>query len=377
MSGVKRPANTLGTPKTAKKKKARQETLPDSDEAPVMTNPYAEAMLQTPTEVMNEMPSKVPKTIESMVEFGPPFDGLYEQDSTLELPDTLPLLMSVRYQLLLEKTRPEERMEGTPPHLSWLETKYGHLVEKPVWYNRMVKLANTYIDVVPLGEKRIKDRTLGELENAVGHLVPYTEGEKEFLQLLEKIKKSRVQLAGEPDLACLRKQHSNPPQDSLHTNITRAALEDILTEPVAPEYSPDQMAREDSEGREETRYVPIPCYPIHENANMSRVKADDSCVLFLFKYEKPGCALFYTSDTAENVCHQHGQAIHPFVHRGLFDGTLKCHCEYTPRPRTQTRMKLSRTEKNPGRVFLTCFKKTDPCYYFQWLHWNVSKVDCS
>lgn len=133
-------------------------------------------------------------------EFGPPFDGLYEQDIALELPDTLPLLMGYRYQSLLDKARPEDRMEGTPPHLSWLETKYGHLVEKPVWYNRV----NAYMDIVPLNERRIKDKTLRELENAVGHLVPYTEGEKEFLQLLEKIKKHKVQLGGELDLEGVR-----------------------------------------------------------------------------------------------------------------------------------------------------------------------------
>ena len=239
MSGVKRSANTLGTPKSSKKKKALQDTTTDPDKARVMTSESTE--FPKSAKSMNETQVSTPVATRS--EFGPPFDGLYEQDMALELPDTMPPLMRFRYQLLLEKARPEDRMEGTPPHLSWLETKYGHLVEKPVWYNRVVKMANAYMDVVPRDERGIKDKTLGELENAVGHLVPYTEGEKEFLQLLEKIKKNRVQLAGEPDLQFLRKQHSNPSHDNLHTNITKAALDDILTEPV----SPDPLDREDME----------------------------------------------------------------------------------------------------------------------------------
>ena len=231
MIGVKRSANTITTPKSTKNKKARTNTLPDSDDAPVKASPHNESTVPTP----------VPDC-----EFGPPFDGLYDQDMALELPDTLPLLMRFRYQLLLEKARPEERLEGTPPHLSWLETKYGHLVEKPVWYNRLVKLANTYLQVQPRDERGFKDKTLGELENAVGHLVPYTEGEKEFLQLLEKLKKSRVQLAGEPDLTFLR--HAKPPSAAYPTSQERADQ----VPPPAPEYLPNHV-----EGEEVMSYVPV------------------------------------------------------------------------------------------------------------------------
>ena len=225
MSGVKRSAGTL---KATKNKKPRTNTVPDSDDAPVSASPHTASKVPTP------LPG---------CEFGPPFDGLYNQDMALELPDTLPHLMRLRYQLLFEKARPEERMEGTPPHLSWLETKYGHLVEKPVWYNRLVKLANTYLQVQPWGESGIKDKTLGELENTVGHLVPYTEGEKEFLQLLEKLKKSQVQLAGEPDLACLRK-HSAPDQTG-QERVDKVP-------PSSPEYLLNLL-----EGEEVMSYVPV------------------------------------------------------------------------------------------------------------------------
>ena len=233
MSGVKRSANMIANPKAAKKKKARQETVPDAKDAPVNASPHTESKVPTP----------VPD-----FEFGPPFDGLYEQDNILELPDTIPLLMRCRYQMLLEKARPEEKLEGTPPHLSWLETKYGHLVEKPVWYNRVVKLANTYLQIQPRDEKCIKDKTLGELENAVGHLVPYTEGEKEFLQLLENLKKSQVQLAGEPDLASMR--HSKPPATAQRTRqgrverVPKTLLQEFLTSPNAADSTLGEVSEE-------------------------------------------------------------------------------------------------------------------------------------
>ena len=252
MSGVKRSANTIATHRSAKKKKAVTENLPDSEEATAMTSPCTES--SKPSKRMNE--TQVPQPAETMSEFGPPFDGLYDQDMALELPDTMPLLMRFRYRLLLDKARPEERVEGTPPHLSWLETKYGHLVEKPVWYNRLVKLANTYLQVQPRGERDIKDKTLGELENAVGHLVPYTEGEKEFLQLLEKIKSSSVQLAGEPDLASMR--HSKPPTTAQRTRqerverVPKTLLQEILTSPN----SADSTLGEDSEETEASQCLP-------------------------------------------------------------------------------------------------------------------------
>ena len=80
MIGVKRPAFKLGNPKppkSAKKKKALKETKPlaDPDDATVIANPYAEYMVQKPSELMNETPKPVPDC-----EFGPPFDGLYERD---------------------------------------------------------------------------------------------------------------------------------------------------------------------------------------------------------------------------------------------------------------------------------------------------------
>ena len=193
-----------------------------------------------------------------MPEFGPPFDGLYEEEvleegeipnaqemvknlkyvkgNVQEFPDQLPHLMGFRYKLLLAKTNPKELVPGQPPYLTWLEDKYGHLVEKEFWYDRTVKLASTYKEMC---EGDVFDKTLGEMEQAVGHLVPYTKEEKEYLQLMENYKKSPLQMDGRPSLEYLRQHHSKPPPDTAHANITKAALEDILTEPASPQYLPD------------------------------------------------------------------------------------------------------------------------------------------
>ena len=376
MIGVKRPAFKLGNPKppkSAKKKKALKETIPipDPDDATVIVNPYTEYMVQKTSELIDERPPTAtnvvnvePKLPKPDCEFGPPFDGLYAEEvleegeipkaeemvknvnyvkgNILEFPPKLPHMMGFRYKLLLEKANPKELVPGQPPSLTWLEDKYGHLIEKEFWYDRTVQLAFTYLEIC---EGDVFDKTLDELEKAVGHLVPYTEEEKEYLRLMQNYQKSPLQIDGIPTLEFLRKHHSKPP-----TAKDRARILQAEQVPPSSEYQPEKT--------EANRYVPNACCPIHEDAEMSCLNPDEMCGALLFKCKKPGCSVFYTSDTAENVRHQLGQAIHPSVHQGLFDGTLKCHCEYTPR------MKLSRSQKNPGRVFLTCFKKTDPCCYF-------------
>ena len=335
---------------------------------------HAEAMVQKPD-----------------CEFGPPFDGLYDEElpvtevleegeipsaremvqhilteqKVMEFPNQLPHLMGFRYKMLLAKCSPKERV-GQPPSLTWLEERYGHLVEKEFWYDRTVQLANTYLETC---EDGVFDKTKFDLEQAVGHLVPFTEVEKEYLQLMENYSKSRWQIDGIPTLEYLRKHHAKPPQDRAHANITKAALEDILTAPTSPEYLPSYSEEEEEAEAEATevgrRYVPMAYCPIHEESKMTCLNADEVFGALFFKCTKPGCSVFYTSATSEDVRYQLREAIHPTVHQGLLHTDLKCHCDYTPR------MKLSQSPKNPGRVFLTCFKKTNPCPYFQWVHWKV------
>ena len=382
MIGVKRPAFKLGNPKppkSAKKKKALKETKPlaDPDDATIIANPYAEYMAQKPSELMKECvappvspiadndPSDLAScSMEPMGKAGlldrtlavtevleegeiPSAQEMvknlnYVKGNVLEFPPKLPHMMGFRYKLLLEKAHPKELVPGQPPSLTWLEEKYGHLIDKDFWYDRTVKLASTFMEVC---EGDVFDMAMVDLEKAVGHLVPYTEEEKEYLRLMKNYEQSPVQIDGRPTLEFLRKHHSKPPKDRVHANITKAALEDALT-----------------------RYVPDECCPIHEDVPMRCLNADDPCGALFFKCSKQDCSVFYTSNTSEDVRFQLGQEIHPTVHQGLFDGTLKCHCEYTPR------MRMSQSEKNPGRVFLTCFKKQNPCCYFQWVHWKVRPV---
>ena len=200
-----------------------------------------------------------------------------EQDTWVRMqhhvPDQLPHLIGFRYKLLLAKTNPKELVPGQPPSLTWLEDRYGHLVEKEFWYDRTVKLASTYKE---LCEGDVFDLSLGELEQAVGHLVPYTEEEKEYLQLMDNYKKSPLQMDGRPSLEYLRKHHSTPPRDRAHANITKAALDDVLTcPPNSPQYLPDPSDGEDSEEADVNRYVANEFCPIHEGEKMTCLNADE------------------------------------------------------------------------------------------------------
>ena len=116
-------------------------------------------------------------------------------EDTLEFPNKLPYLMGERYQELLKKVKPSELIPGNPPSLTWLEDKYGHLVDKDFWYDRLVKLASTFKETC---EGDVFDMTEAELEATVGHLVPYTEEEKEYLQLLDNYNQSPLKIDGIP-----------------------------------------------------------------------------------------------------------------------------------------------------------------------------------
>ena len=372
MIGVKRPFK-LGAPKppkSAKKKRLLKtvQPIPDPDDATVIVNPYTEYMDQKPSELMQEI---VVPPHSSIIPSEPVTEVLEEGDipsveDTLEFPNKLPYLMGERYQELLKKAKPSELVPGNPPSLTWLEERYGHLVEKEFWYDRLVKLASTYKETC---EGDVFDMTDSELEAVVGHLVPYTEEETEYLQLLENYSQSPVQIDGIPTLEFLRKYHSNPPKKRVPADMTRA--EDVMTEPPSsPEYLPTFSEEEEEElvkkaMEVENRYVDVHYCPIHEEQEMQCLNPDAVCGALFFKCGVPDCAVFFTSDNYQDVCHQLRQAIHPTVHQGLYHADLKCHCDYTPR------MKLSRSDKNYGRVFLTCFKKNAPCAYFQWVHWKV------
>ena len=339
-----------------------------------MPNPYIKYMNQRQSDLIDDIrqvdvckPAYGEQFSEEVIEEGDvPSAGemvknVIVETLPLEFPDKLPHLIGWRYKLLLGKASPKELVPGNPPSLTWLENKYGHLVEKEFWYDRVVKLASTYVELCEEGEKYIFDMTMADLEKAAGHLVPYTAEEKEYLQLMENYKKSRLQIDGPPTLEFLRNHHAKPPKGTAHTTITQAAVEDVLN--GSPQYLPDLSEGEEEAVEEalnvENRYVDTFFCPIHEDESMKCLNPDEEYGTLFFKCQTVNCPVFFTSNTHQDVCFQLTRSIHPTVHHALVNGELKCHCSYTPS------MKLSQSEKNPGRVYLTCFKKNAPCNYFQ------------
>ena len=268
MIGVKRPLK-LGTPKppkSAKKKKAlKQPPKPDVDDATVIANPYVDYMQQKPSEAIRTRPDEL---------MAPPFtegdvpNAEQMVSPTKPIPSQLELVgqMKGRYRMLLQQAKPDELAEGQAPSLPYLEDKYGHLVEKGFWYDRVVKLASTYVEIGQ-GEKKVWDLNHADLEEAVRHLVPFTEEEKEYQQLMENYKQSKVQIDGIPTLEFLRRHHANPPKAENLSDITKAALEDFLDE--------DQTVTEAL--NVDNRYVPNEACPIHEDKAMKCLNTDEVC----------------------------------------------------------------------------------------------------
>ena len=75
------------------------------------------------------------------------------------------------------------------------------------------------------------------------------------------------------------------------------------------------------------------------------------------------CPVWCTSETAPIVLPELIENTHPEVRAKLTE--IKCKCSEVPR------MKLSRTDKNKNKVFLTCGHnplQNEACGYFQWMH---------
>ena len=80
-------------------------------------------------------------------------------------------------------------------------------------------------------------------------------------------------------------------------------------------------------------------------------------------YKCHDCPVWCTSNTVDTVLTELKANIHPEVLAKLEE--LTCQCGLTPR------MKLSQSEKNPRKVFLTCGqnpREKESCGYFQWMH---------
>ena len=396
MIGVKRPLK-LGAPKppkSAKKKKLlKQAPIPDMDAQSVVpirqlrenvpdeeVDAYLEHIQQRPSSLVLQNPyaeDPFDRASCGFVEQLPSYEVMEEGDvpsaeemvknisaqtkevlpAELEHPETMSESMRLRYEQLLQKANPKELIKGRMPSLTWLESRYGQLVEKDFWYDRHVQLASTYTELRGDNEESALKINKEGLEHAVGHLVPYTKEEKEYLQLMENYRNSSLQIDGRPTLEFLRKHYTKPqnPRE--------------IVPPSSPEYLPD-LSEDDEELVKEalnvgSRYVESYMCPIHEETEMHCLNSDEICGALFFKCSTKECPVFFTSNTHQDVCHQLREAIHPTVYERLFNTDLKCHCNFTPR------MKLSQSEKKFGRVYLTCFKKQYPCSYFQWIHWKV------
>ena len=75
------------------------------------------------------------------------------------------------------------------------------------------------------------------------------------------------------------------------------------------------------------------------------------------------CPVWCTTETAPIVLPELIENTHPEVRAKLTE--IKCKCSEVPR------MKLSRTDKNKNKVFLTCGHnplQNEACGYFQWMH---------
>ena len=89
-----------------------------------------------------------------------------------------------------------------------------------------------------------------------------------------------------------------------------------------------------------------------------------------YKWSMDNCPVWCTSETVTSVLPELKENTHPDVRAKIcvFDN-MQCKCGLVPD------MKLSRTEKNYHRVFLTCgkrekkfFRTLEPCGFFQWMH---------
>ena len=84
-----------------------------------------------------------------------------------------------------------------------------------------------------------------------------------------------------------------------------------------------------------------------------------------FQCPQEGCPVYFFEDTRQVILDKLKYETHPQVRPKLERCSLTCKCGFVPT------MKLSRTDKNYNKVFLSCgqlIKAQQPCGYFQWLH---------
>ena len=103
--------------------------------------------------------------------------------------------------------------------------------------------------------------------------------------------------------------------------------------------------------------------PFHPLEPLKVLNPDTEFEPLYCKCPEDQCPVWCTSDTVSIVLPELIENTHPEVRAKLTE--IKCKCSEVPR------MKLSRSEKNKHKVFLTCGRnprQNEVCGYFQWMH---------
>ena len=101
--------------------------------------------------------------------------------------------------------------------------------------------------------------------------------------------------------------------------------------------------------------------PFHPSGPLKVLNPDAEFGPLFCKCPEDQCPVWCTTETAHIVLPELIEHTHPEVRAKITE--LRCKCSEVPR------MKLSRTDKNKYRVFLTCGQvQSQSCGYFQWMH---------
>ena len=107
--------------------------------------------------------------------------------------------------------------------------------------------------------------------------------------------------------------------------------------------------------------------PFHPFKDLKVLNPEAEFGSLYYKCPMENCPVWCTSETLTAVLSEFTKNTHPQVRTKIT--ALQCQCGLVPN------MKLSRTDKNYHRVFLTCGKRekkffhtVNPCGYFQWMH---------
>ena len=103
--------------------------------------------------------------------------------------------------------------------------------------------------------------------------------------------------------------------------------------------------------------------PFHPTDPLKVLNPDAEFGPLYCKCPEDKCPVWCTTETAHIVLPELIEHTHPEVRAKITE--LRCKCSEVPR------MKLSRTDKNKNRVFLTCGHnplQNEACDYFQWMH---------